>query len=250
MITLISPAKTLDYSDTSIQSSSTPDFKKEIQQLVGIMKKKKPSHLKSLMKVSDDLATLNVVRYQQFGKDFTFHNAKQALLAFKGDVYTNIDVDEFSEEDFEFAQSHLRILSGLYGLLKPLDLIQPYRLEMGTRLSNPKGKDLYSFWGTKIAKAINEVMDDDYVINLASQEYFKSVNQKALKAEVITPVFKEYRDGGYKVIGIFAKQARGMMTNYIIKNRINEPEKLKLFEESGYEYDDKLSGENEWVFVR
>lgn len=250
MITLISPAKTLDYSDTSIQLSSTPDFKKEIQQLVGIMKKKKPSHLKSLMNVSDDLATLNVERYQQFGKDFTFHNAKQALLAFKGDVYTNIDVDEFSEEDFEFAQSHLRILSGLYGLLKPLDLIQPYRLEMGTRLSNPKGRDLYSFWGTKIAKAINEVMDDDYVINLASQEYFKSVNQKALKAEVITPVFKEYRDGGYKVIGIFAKQARGMMTNYIIKNRINEPEKLKLFEESGYEYDDKLSGENEWVFVR
>ncbi len=250
MITLISPAKTLDYSDTSIQISSTPAFKKEIQQLVGIMQKKKPSHLKTLMKVSDDLATLNVERYQQFGKDFNFDNAKQALLAFKGDVYTKIDVDEFSEEDFEFAQDHLRILSGLYGLLKPLDLIQPYRLEMGTRLSNPKGKDLYSFWGTKIAKAINEVLDDKWVINLASQEYFKSVNQKALKAEVITPIFKEYREGGYKIIGIFAKQARGMMTNYMIKNRINDPEKLKLFDDGGYAYDDKLSGENEWVFIR
>ncbi len=250
MITIISPAKTLDYSDTSIDLNSKPDFEKEIQQLVGIMKKKKPSHLKSLMKVSDDLATLNVERYQQFGKDFTTDNSKQALLAFKGDVYTKIEVDEFSEDEFEFAQCHLRILSGLYGLLKPLDLIQPYRLEMGTKLSNPRGKDLYSFWGTKIAKAINEVLDDQWLVNLASQEYFKAVNQKALKAEVITPQFKEYRNGSYKIIGIFAKQARGMMTNYIIKNKINQPEKLKFFEEGGYSYDDKLSDKNEWVFIR
>ncbi|WP_114748960.1 peroxide stress protein YaaA [Pleomorphovibrio marinus] len=250
MITLLSPSKTLDYSDSTISLKSAPDFKKEIGELVGIMKKKSPSKLKSLMKVSDDLANLNAERFQNFEKEFNEQNAKQALLAFKGDVYTKIDVEEFSPEDFEFAQQHLRILSGLYGLLKPLDLIQPYRLEMGTRLSNPKGKNLYSFWGTKIAKAINEVLDDNLVINLASQEYFKSVEIKALKAEVITPVFKEYRNGNYKVIGIFAKQARGMMANFIIKERINQPEKLKLFDGGGYSFDDKLSNQQEWVFIR
>ncbi|MCC5936204.1 MAG: peroxide stress protein YaaA [Lunatimonas sp.] len=250
MLILISPAKTLDLSESPIEQRSNPDFKREIKELVSIMKKKKPKDIKELMHVSDNLATLNHERYQRFEDDFSVENAKQALLAFKGDVYTKIDVDNFSSEDFEFAQRHLRILSGLYGLLKPLDLIQPYRLEMGVKLKNKKGKDLYSFWGSKIARAIDEVAEDGVVVNLASQEYFKAVDRSTLQAKVITPTFKEYRDGTYKVIGLFAKQARGLMTDFAIKNRLTNPEALKTFQAERYEYSDTLSSEDEWVFVR
>lgn len=250
MITLISPAKTLDLSESIFNQYTQPEFDSDIRGLVKIMKKKSARDIKELMGVSDNLAELNRERFQNFEDNFSVKNSKQALLAFKGDVYTRIDVDEFTEEDFEFAQKHLRIISGLYGLLKPLDLIQPYRLEMGIKLKNSKAKDLYGYWGSKISKAINEAKDDEIVINLASQEYFKAVNQSKLNGRIIHPVFKEYKDGTYKIIGIFAKQARGLMTNEIIKSRINDPESLKTFKQEGYEYADNLSNENEWVFVR
>ncbi|HSI78149.1 MAG TPA: peroxide stress protein YaaA [Lunatimonas sp.] len=250
MITLISPAKTLDLSDSIINRHTQPDFEREISDLVKIMKKKSARDIKVLMGVSDNLAELNRKRYLSFEDEFSVENSKQALLAFKGDVYTRIEVDEFSSEDFEFAQKHLRILSGLYGLLKPLDLIQPYRLEMGVKLKNSRAKDLYGYWGSKIAKAINEAKDDEIVVNLASQEYFKAVDRNKLQGRIIHPIFKEYKDGAYKIIGIFAKQARGMMTNEIIKSRINNPERLKTFRQEGYEYAENLSTENEWVFVR
>lgn len=250
MLIVISPAKTLDLSDTSVEYHTRPDFKKEIKELVSIMKKKKPDDIKALMHVSDNLAELNYARYKQFEDEFSVENSKQALLAFKGDVYTKIDVDNFSDADFKFAQAHLRILSGLYGLLKPLDLIQPYRLEMGVKLANKKGKDLYTFWGDKLATALDQASGEGYLINLASQEYFKAVTRSRLKSKVITPVFKEYRNGDYKIIGLFAKQARGMMTDYAIRNRITDPEQLKLFNGEGYEYSDRLSSEEEWIFVR
>ncbi|MEX2514259.1 MAG: peroxide stress protein YaaA [Cyclobacteriaceae bacterium] len=250
MIVLISPAKTLDYNSTDISLYTQPEFQKETKELVGIMKKKSQKAIKDLMKVSDAIATLNEERYGQFEDEFNRENAKQALLAFKGDVYTKIDVEAFSKSEFDFAQKHLRILSGLYGLLKPLDLIQPYRLEMGIPLRNKKGKNLYEFWGSKISKAINEAAEGGPIINLASQEYFKSVKKKAIKSDITTPVFKEYKGRKYSVIGIFAKQARGLMTNFIIKNGIQDPEDLKNFQDSGYEYAENLSNKNEWVFIR
>ncbi|MEN2284190.1 peroxide stress protein YaaA [Algoriphagus sp. SE2] len=250
MLILISPAKTLDYSVPPIKSHSLPDFQSDTQSLVRIMKKKSASEISGLMDISDSLATLNEERYKTFQKEFNFENSKQALLAFKGDVYTKIDVDQYDESDYDFAQNHLRILSGLYGLLKPLDLIQPYRLEMGTKLENKKGKNLYAFWDKKIAKAINKVAQGETIINLASQEYFKAVDQKSLKSPVVTIHFKEYKDETYKVVGFFAKQARGMMTNFAIKNRITEPQDLKSFNQEGYEYSENLSSKTDWVFVR
>jgi len=250
MLILISPAKTLDYSVPSIKSHTLPDFQSDTRSLVQIMKKKSAVEISELMNVSDSLASLNEERYKTFQKEFNFENSKQALLAFKGDVYTKIDVDHYDESDFEFAQKHLRILSGLYGLLKPLDLIQPYRLEMGTKLENKKGKNLYEFWDKKIAKAINTVAQSEPIINLASQEYFKAVDQKTLKSTLITIHFKEYKNDSYKVIGFFAKQARGMMTNFAIKNRLTNPHNLKRFNQEGYEYSENLSSKNDWVFVR
>lgn len=247
MISLISPAKTLDLTSTDVAIFTTPDFQKETFELVSIMKKKSSDDIRKLMGVSENIASLNEKRYREFKKTFDPNNAKQAMLAFKGDVYTKIDVDNYSKEDFEFAQAHLRILSGLYGLLKPLDLIQPYRLEMGIKLENNKGKNLYEFWSSRIAKAINEVAKGEPIVNLASQEYFKAVDQSVLKSKVVSPVFQEYKNGRYQVIGIFAKQARGLMTDYIIKNRIKDPEQLKTFNEEGYE----LFGDGlEWRFVR
>ena len=247
MIVLISPAKTLDLSTTDNVIYTTPDFQKETRELVSIMKKKSTEEIKKLMRVSENIAELNERRYQDFKKTFEPTHAKQALLTFNGDVYTKIDVENYDDADFEFAQAHLRILSGLYGLLKPMDLIQPYRLEMGIRLGNKNGNNLYEFWGTRIAKAINEVANKRPIINLASQEYFKAVDQKTIESTVISPLFQEYRNGKFQTIGLFAKQARGMMTNYIIKNRVEDPEQLKLFNEAGYQ----LTGdEKDWRFVR
>ncbi|GAB3014344.1 peroxide stress protein YaaA [Cyclobacterium sediminis] len=250
MIVLISPAKTLDYNPTAISIKSQPVFKKEIAELVSIMKKKSGKAIQDLMGVSENLADLNVERYKQFSDVFNEENAKQALLAFKGDVYTHIDVASFSEEDFSFAQEHLRILSGLYGLLRPMDMIQPYRLEMGVKLKNKRGKNLYEFWGDKITKALNEIADEQPVINLASKEYFKAVKKKALKSQLVSPVFKEYKNGSYKNIGIFSKQARGLMTDFIIKNKVEDPEMLKTFNEGKYEYSESKSSSDEWVFIR
>jgi uncharacterized protein len=247
MLVLISPSKTLDFQTPHLSLSTQPDFKEEIKKLVEIMKKKKVKDLMKLMDISENLAVLNQERYQNWKDEFHFPDAKQALLAFKGDVYTKMDVDHYDTEDFEFAQKHLRILSGLYGLLKPLDLIQPYRLEMGITLKNPKGKNLYEFWGTRIAKAINEINESQPLINLASQEYFKAVDVKILKSPVISPVFQEFKNGKYQIIGFFAKQARGLMANYIIKNKISQPEQIKLFHEEGYEL---FGNGEEWRFVR
>jgi len=249
MITLISPAKTLDLSTTEINLNSQPDFIKNTLELVSIMKKKSTSELMQLMDISENLAQLNRERYRNFKKSFEPENSKQALLAFKGDVYTKIDVENYSSEDFEFAQKHVRILSGLYGLLKPMDLIQPYRLEMGIRLENKKGKNLYEFWGSRIAKSINEVAKGNPVINLASQEYFKAVDVEKLSSKIITPVFKEFKNGKYQVIGLFAKQARGMMTDFIIKNRINNPNELKVFDLGRYEFKEE-NKDGELLFIR
>lgn len=249
MLTLISPAKTLDWSDPAIDLYSLPTFQKETFELVSRMKKKSVEDIKELMDISDNLAVLNKKRYLDFQKKFDFDSSKQALLAFNGDVYTQIEVSTYSKEDFEFAQDHLRILSGLYGLLRPMDLIQPYRLEMGIRLETKKGKNLYDFWGSRIAKSINESANSHPIVNLASQEYFKAVDTKKLKSPVITPIFLEYRNGKYETIGLFAKKARGMMVNYIIKNRIEDPQLLRGFEEAGYEYTgDDPNGI--WRFVR
>ncbi len=250
MLILISPAKTLDYSPPNFKEFTQPDFQQDIKSLIQVMKKKSAKEIGTLMSVSESLATLNGERFKTFQKDFNPDNSKQALLAFKGDVYTRIDVENYTSADFEFAQNHLRILSGLYGLLKPLDLIQPYRLEMGTRLENKKGKNLYEFWDKKIAKAINVSAEGQPVVNLASQEYFKAVDQKILKSPLITIHFKEFKDDSYQTIGFFAKQARGMMTNFAIKNRLTNPEDLKIFNEERYEYSEKLSTLKDWFFVR
>lgn len=250
MLILISPAKTLDYSTPNFKDFTHPDFTTDIKALVNVMKKKSAKEISELMDVSENLAILNEERYKTFQKDFSTDNSKQALLAFKGDVYTKIDVENYSKEDFEFAQNHLRILSGLYGLLKPLDLIQPYRLEMGTRLETKKGKNLYEYWGTKIAKAILEAAKGGPIVNLASQEYFKAVELKKIKTPILTIHFKEFKNGEYQTIGFFAKQARGMMTNFAIKNRITEPEDLKAFNLEGYEFSAPKSGAGDWVFVR
>jgi cytoplasmic iron level regulating protein YaaA (DUF328/UPF0246 family) len=250
MLIVISPAKTLDYSAPHFSGYSLPDFPSEVKTLVGVMKKKSATEISELMHISESLAALNEERYKTFQADFTPDNSKQALLAFKGDVYTKIEADTYSAEDFEFAQKHLRILSGLYGLLKPLDLIQPYRLEMGTRLGTSKGNNLYEYWGTKIAKALNEASQGNTIVNLASQEYFKSVDLTTLKSAVKNIHFKEFKNGSYQVIGLFAKQARGMMTNFAIKNRVTDPEQLKTFHLAGYEYADSMSNTEDWVFVR
>lgn len=250
MLIVISPAKTLDYSNPEYSSHTQPDFPTEVKDLVGVLKKKSASQISKLMHLSDSLAVLNEERYKTFSETFNPENSKQAVLAFKGEVYAKMEADHFSPEDLDFAQQHLRILSGLYGLLKPLDLIQPYRLEMGTPLQTKKGNNLYQYWGTKISKALNELGEERPLVNLASQEYFKAVDQKTLKMPVITIHFKEYKEGKYQVIGFFAKQARGMMARYAILNRITDPEQLKVFQGEGYEFSAPLSTAQDWVFVR
>lgn len=254
MITLISPSKTQDFSDTTNFSDYTePHFLNESARLIKELKKKSVKKIGDLMEVSEKIAELNYHRYQNFNIPFSPDNARQALLAFRGDVYTDIEIDSYSKKDFEFAQEHLRILSGLYGLLRPLDLIQPYRLEMKIKLKNSRGKNLYEFWGDRITKALNEALlkqKSQYVVNLASNEYFKAINPKNLKGKIITPVFKENHNGTYKIIAIYAKRARGMMSNFIIRNKIDAVEKLKTFQEAGYEYSEPMSTENEWAFIR
>jgi len=205
------------------------------------------------MKVSTKIADLNFDRYEAWKKPFTPKNAKQAILAFKGDVYTGLDAESFKADDFKFAQNHLRVLSGLYGLLRPLDLMQPYRLEMGTKLDTEEGKNLYEFWGSDITQGLNKQLKkikSDTLINLASNEYFKSVKSKELNATIITPAFKEYKNGEYKMIGIYAKKARGLLSRYIIKNMLSDPEDFKSFNEEGYRFNKTLSKGNNWVFTR
>ncbi len=255
MIAVISPAKSLDLSEESRYTSThtQPRHIEDSKILVKDLAKMKVGQLESLMDISENLAELNYTRYQNFNFPFNIGNAKQALLTFDGDVYKSFELDTYSEEEFAFAQDHLRILSGLYGLLRPLDLIQPYRLEMGTSMKNPRGKNLYNFWGDKIAHALNEdlkAIGTKHLINLASQEYFKSVNEESLDATILTPNFKEKRDGEYQTIAIYAKQARGSMCDFIIKEKIDKPEGLKDFQGMGYAYNPEISSEKEWVFTR
>lgn len=253
MLTVISPAKTLDFDTPSHTDKYTePRFLTQSQLLIDQLKKLSSQEIAGLMKISDKLAGLNMARFQQWETPFTEKNAKQAILAFKGDVYTGLNAETLNENGLAFAQQHLRILSGLYGVLRPLDLIQPYRLEMGTPFQNDAGRDLYSFWGEKLQESLQAepALSDGVLINLASNEYFKAVNAKKLNATIITPVFKDWKNGQYKMISFYAKKARGLMSRYIIDQQINSPEKLKQFDLDGYRYSDEMSQKNDWVFIR
>lgn len=254
MLLLISPAKTLDFdSPAPTHLYSQAEFLKESKRLIDELRALSPQAISSLMGISDKLGILNYDRFASWKTPFKPDNAKQAIFAFQGDVYTGMQADTFSDTDLEFAQRHLRMLSGLYGLLRPLDLIQPYRLEMGTAFINRRGKNLYEFWGGRITDAINQqlaCLGSEQVVNLASQEYFGAVKPKQLKAGIITPVFKDKKNGTYKIISFFAKKARGMMSAYAIQNRITEPEALKEFSVGGYAFNPSLSSGREWVFTR
>lgn len=254
MLMLISPAKTLDYeSPVPVSNYTQPELLNASQQLIDIAKKLSPADIASLMKISDKLSHLNADRFNQWSTPFSPDNARQALFAFKGDVYTGLQADQLSPDAIDFAQQHLRMLSGLYGVLRPLDLMQPYRLEMGIKLANPAGKDLYAFWGETLTQQLNqhiEAQNEKWVINLASDEYFKAVDPTTLKAKLIKPIFLDEKNGKFKVISFYAKKARGMMCRFIIDNKITQPEKLTEFDKEGYFYDAQRSTENEWVFCR
>ena len=240
MLLVISPAKTLDYDPPPVTPRFTlPAHLEQASELIERLRELSPAQISELMDLSDKLAGLNAARYGSWTPDFTPANAKQALLAFKGDVYTGLNAEDFSEADFDFAQRHLRMLSGLYGVLRPLDLMQPYRLEMGTKLSNARGKNLYEFWGERISQWLNEAMaeqGDNILLNLASNEYFSAVKRKALNARIIDTEFKDLKNGQYKIIGFYAKKARGLMARYVIKERLSNPEDLKAFDYQGYRY--------------
>lgn len=254
MLIVISPAKTLDFETAPITKIHTQaEFLKESRQLVSQLKKLTPAEVSSLMKISDKLGLLNFLRFNEWKTPFTLNNSKQALLAFKGDVYTGMNAESFSNQDLKFAQKYLRILSGLYGVLKPLDLIQSYRLEMGTHFENKKGKDLYEFWGSKLTDQINQDLKaskSKHLINLASNEYFKSLQVKNINAEIIVPVFKDYKNGQYKIISFYAKNARGSMSAYIIKNKLKNPEDIKAFNVDGYKFNQSKSNATNYVFLR
>lgn len=254
MLLLLSPAKDLDFDPVTCDLALTqPAMLAQSQQLADICKTLSPQDIASLMHISDKLAGLNAARFAQWQLPFTEHNAKAALFAFNGDVYQGLDAASLRSDDIAFAQQHLRILSGLYGVLRPLDLMQAYRLEMGTKLSNPHGKDLYAFWQHSITEQLNQqlaVLSSDIVVNLASQEYFKAVKPKTLNANIITPVFKDYKNGQYKIISFFAKKARGLMARYIMQQRLTDASKLHAFDLAGYQYSAEQSSANAPVFLR
>ena len=254
MLILLSPAKSLDFDPTDIAIHSAPQLLDESERLIKKLKSRSAKSLGRLMGLSDNLAELNFNRYQAYETPFKLNQgAKQALLAFKGDVYREWPLDTYDSDDFEYAQQRLRILSGLYGALRPMDLIMPYRLEMGTALRTSRGKDLYKFWGGRITKALNESLQeqgDDLVINLASNEYFKSVVTKDINGRIISPVFKDYKNGQFKIISFFAKKARGLMAHYLIKNRIESVEGLTDFDLDGYFYDEPSSTPDAPMFLR
>ena len=254
MLMVVSPAKTLDYDTQPVTSaSSQPDFLEQTEALIKQLRTLTPADLGSLMKISDKLAQLNAARFEAWRQPFTPDNAKQAVLAFKGDVYTGLDAETLTEKQFQFTQKHLRILSGLYGILRPLDLMQAYRLEMGTKFANSGGKNLYAFWGDQITEKLNEdiaAQKHKVLVNLASNEYFKSVKPKQLKVPVITPVFKDWKNGQYKIISFYAKKARGLMCRYAIDQKITKAEQLKSFDYEGYSYNESMSSDSEWVFIR
>ena len=254
MLMVISPAKTLDYETPPATARFTqPQYLDHSQELIEQLRELSPRQIGELMHLSDKLSGLNAARFGSWTPAFTPDNAKQALLAFKGDVYTGLNAVDFSEDDFDYAQTHLRMLSGLYGLLRPLDLMMPYRLEMGTKLANARGKDLYAFWGTRISEWLNEALaeqGDDVLLNLASNEYFSAVKKPALNARIINTEFKDLKNGQHKIISFYAKKARGMMSRFVIKERINTPEQLKQFDDQGYYFSAEQSKPDLLVFLR
>jgi len=253
MLMVISPAKTLDYeSPLATESYTQPDFLEDACELIDQLKELEPHQISNLMHISDKLGQLNAERFRTWHTPFTPDNARQAILAFKGDVYTGLNAETFRDEDFTFAQEHLRMLSGLYGILKPLDLMQPYRLEMGTKFENRRGKDLYAFWGNRITDEINRLLakDDGVLVNLASNEYFRSVKTKNLEGRLVTPQFRDFKNGQYKIISFYAKKARGLMCRYAIENRITRVDDLKGFDLDGYYFSADQSDADNWVFLR
>lgn len=254
MLVVVSPAKTLDFdSPAGSEQFTQGDLISQSAELIEVCRQLTPADLASLMKISDKLAGLNAARFTEWTETFTRDNAKQAVYAFKGDVYTGLDADSLTAKDLEFAQQHFRILSGLYGLLRPLDLIKAYRLEMGIKLANPRGTNLYQFWGDIITDKVNETLaaqGDDILVNLASNEYFKAVQAKRLKGQIITPVFKDCKAGKYKIISFYAKKARGLMARYIIQNQLTDIEQLQQFDTDGYCYCAAESNAKELVFKR
>lgn len=254
MLSVISPAKTLDFETPSTTKQVTqPAFLEQSQVLIDILRDYSPQQISELMGISDKLAGLNAARFEEWQPPFTLSNAKPAAQAFQGDVYTGLQAERFSATENRYAQSHLRILSGLYGLLKPLDLIQAYRLEMGTKLANQAGKDLYAYWKPVLTPALNEAIADSgskVLVNLASNEYFKAVDVKQLDARVITPVFKDEKNGTFKIISFYAKKARGLMSAWLIQHQISKPEQLKNFDVAGYRFDASSSQGDTFVFTR
>ncbi len=253
MLLLLSPSKTLDFSEMDFDHFTKPRLQEQSEALVGILKEKSAIDLKDLMDISDNLAELNQARYQAFEYPFNKKNAKPSIYTFKGDVYSGLEGEKFSTSDLEFAQKCIRILSGLYGVLRPMDLMQPYRLEMGTRLENEHGNNLYEFWGDQITTLLNEDITADkhkYVINLASKEYFSAVQPEKLSTPLIEIAFKENRGGKLKVIAFNAKKARGAMARLIVKNKTESPEALKDFDVNGYLFNEELSSESELVFTK
>lgn len=258
MILVISPAKALDYETPPTTATFTqPELLDQSAALIDILREKSPAQIAELMSLSDPLSSLNVARYASWSRPFAPDNAKQAVLAFNGDVYEGLDAKSLSAADLAWAQDHLRILSGLYGVLRPLDLMQAYRLEMGTRLANPRGKNLYEFWGERITEELNRLLarEEDagrerVLLNLASDEYFKSVKPKKLEGRIVTPVFEDWKGGRYKIISFYAKRARGLMSRYVITKRIDEVEALQGFDAEGYAFAADASDADTLVFRR
>jgi len=254
MLIFLSPAKSLDYkTPPHVATHSLPAYLQQSATLIEQLRKLSPADIANLMDLSDPLALLNFNRYADWSLPFTPDNAKQAVLAFDGDVYDGLSAKTLSAADLDFAQSQVRILSGLYGILKPLDLIQPYRLEMGTKFANQAGKDLYAFWGETLLDAINaelDAMPHPVAVNLASEEYFKAAVGRKIKGQLIQPVFEDWKNGKYKIISFYAKRARGLMTRYAVLNRLSDPEGLKDFDSDGYAYAPEASDDKSWVFRR
>ncbi|WP_228024480.1 peroxide stress protein YaaA [cf. Phormidesmis sp. LEGE 11477] len=250
---VISPAKTLDYTGVDYPDFTQPAFLDQSEALIAELRGYSQAQLSELMTISDKLAKLNYQRYQDFQTPFTPQNAKQALLVFKGDVYKGIHVEDYDEDDLSFAQDSLSILSGLYGVLRPLDLMQPYRLEMGTKLKTEKGKNLYEFWNHKISDLLNTDLAKEpqpCLVNLASNEYFKSIKSETIEARILDIDFKEKKADTYKIVAIYAKRARGLMVDFVIRNRIDNPELMKGFDSDGYSFNKALSTADHWIFCR
>lgn len=254
MLSLLSPAKSLDFESLpTSQVNSQPVFQQEALELIEQLRRLAPQELSKLMKISDKLASLNTARFQEWQLPFTSDNSKAAVLAFTGDVYTGLNATTLKDSALEFGQEHLAILSGLYGLLKPMDLIQAYRLEMGTKFDNKRGADLYSFWQPLVTAEIKKRLAEHtrpVVVNLASQEYFKAVDLKKLNRRVITPVFKDWKNDEFKIISFYAKKARGLMARFLLEEKIDHPEDIKDFKTDGYSFNKAMSEDDNWVFVR